>query len=119
MVKKLNSFLFLIIPFFYSCNDVVREWDNPYDPRSNKALWSPDSLVATQISENNIEISWVRKGREFDGYIIDRKKGLGEWVHKDSLIDDEITDWIDTINLKTLVSEHVEYQYRIYAFANA
>ena len=118
MVKKLNSFLFLIIPFFYSCNDVVREWDNPYDPRSNKSLWSPDSLVASQISENNIEISWVRKGREFDGYIIDRKKGLGEWVHKDSLIDDEITDWIDTINLKTLVAEHVEYQYRVYAFAD-
>ena len=118
MAERINiGFLSLFIILF-SCEDKTREWDNPYDPRSNKSLWTPDSLDATQTAENIIELTWVRKGRAFDGFIIDRKLGLDEWVFKDSLFDDELTIWIDTINLKTLVNNPVEYQYRIYAYAD-
>ena len=120
MVKRIKTSLyFFLLIILFSCEDKIREWDNPYDPRSNKSLWSPDSLEALQVTENTIEISWVRKGREFDGFIIDRKTGLGEWVFKDSLFDDEIKRWIDIVNLKTLVADPVEYQYRVYAYADS
>lgn len=118
MVKKLNVFFLLFVVILFSCEDKSREWDNPYDPRSKKSLWTPDNLFIDQVTENSIEITWERKGRQFDGYIIDRKIGLEEWVNMDSLLDDEITNWIDTINLKNLVANHVEYQYRLYAYAD-
>ena len=119
MVKKVNILLFILVFILFACEDKIREWDNPYDPRSNKSLWSPDSLEAIQKTENSIEISWVRKGREFDGFIVDRKTGDGEWVYKDSLFDDEITKWVDIINLKALVVNTVEYQYRVSAYADS
>jgi len=119
MVKKVNILLFILVFILFACEDKIREWDNPYDPRSNKSLWSPDSLEALQKTENSIEISWVRKGREFDGFIVDRKTGDEEWVYKDSLFDDEITKWVDIINLKALVENTVEYQYRVSAYADS
>ncbi len=118
MVKKLKIPLMILIIVLFACEDKTREWDNPYDPRSNRSLWSPDSLEALQITENSIKVAWVRKGREFDGFIIDRKKGQDKWIFQDSLYNDEIAEWIDTINLKTLVANPVEYQYRVYAYAD-
>ena len=119
MAERINTGILTLFIILFSCEDKIREWDNPYDPRSNKSLWTPDSLDATQTAENIIELKWVRKGRAFDGFIIDRKLGLDEWVLKDSLFDDELTAWVDTLNLKTLVGNHVEYQYRIYAYADS
>ena len=119
MAERINIGILTFFIILFSCEDKIREWDNPYDPRSNKSLWTPDSLDATQIAENIIELTWVRKGRAFDGFIIDRKLGLDEWMFKDSLFDDESTTWTDTLNLKTLVGNHVEYQYRIYAYADS
>ena len=119
MAERINIGILTLFIILFSCEDKIREWDNPYDPRSNKSLWTPDSLDATQTAENIIELTWVRKGRAFDGFIIDRKLGLDEWVFKDSLFDDELTNWADTLNLKTLVGNHVEYQYRIYAYADS
>ena len=118
MVKKLKIPLLILVIILFACEDKTREWDNPYDPRSNRSLWSPDSLEAMQITENSIKVAWTRKGREFDGFIIDRKKGQDKWIFQDSLFNDEIAEWIDTINLKTLVSNPVEYQYRVYAYAD-
>ena len=119
MVERINIAVFTLFIILFACEDKIREWDNPYDSRSNKSLWTPDSLEAMQTAENSIELSWVRKGRAFDGFIIDRKLGLDEWVFRDSLFDDETTTWIDTINLKTLVDNPVDYQYRIYAYADS
>ena len=58
MVKKLiySSFLFSLIITF-GCEDAQRDWDNPFDPRSNRSLWTPDSLEIVQKSENEIELS--------------------------------------------------------------
>ena len=88
MAERINIVILTLFIILFSCEDKIREWDNPYDPRSNKSLWTPDSLDATQTAENIIELTWVRKGRAFDGFIIDRKLGLDEWVFKDSLFDD-------------------------------
>ena len=66
MVKKLNVFFLLFVVILFSCEDKSREWDNPYDPRSKKSLWTPDNLFIDQVTENSIEITWERKGRQFD-----------------------------------------------------
>jgi len=68
-MKKIILLCFLAI----SCEDVKRVWDNPYDPRSDRSLWTPDSLKVKQLSPDEIELSWLRKGRDFDGFKIERK----------------------------------------------
>ena len=118
MVKKLNISALIVLFIISACEDAKREWDNPYDPRSNRLLWTPDSIEAIQKSDNEIEISWIRKGRTFDGFIIDKKIGANEWTWRDSLLNDDINSWIDTINLKLLVNDPSLYQYRVYAYAD-
>ena len=119
MVKKLiySSFLFSLIITF-GCEDAQRDWDNPFDPRSNRSLWTPDSLEIVQKSENEIELSWLRRGRDFDGFIIDKKVGDGDWKDSVAVLWDSTFAWIDTLNLKELVQNPFVYNYRIYAYAD-
>ena len=65
-------FLPFLSLFLLTCESPERIWDNPYDPRSDRSLWTPDSLKARQKSPDKIELSWQRKGREFDGFRIDK-----------------------------------------------
>ena len=95
-----------------------RVWDNPYDPRSDKSLWTPDSLKAEQISLDEIELSWQRKGRDFDGFKIGKKMGEADWQDSVAILWDSIYSWIDTLDLKEVVKNHVEYSYRLYAYAD-
>lgn len=110
--------IFLIIFLAISCQDVKREWDNPYDPRSNRALWTPDSLRASQKSEDELQITWFRKGRDFDGYIIDKKIGTDSWQDSVAILWDSLYTWIDTLDLKFVLEKPYEYTYRIYAYAD-
>ena len=113
-MKKIILLCFLVI----TCEDVKRVWDNPYDPRSDKSLWTPDSLKAEQISLDEIELSWQRKGRDFDGFKIGKKMGEGDWQDSVAILWDSIYSWIDTLDLKEVVKNHVEYSYRLYAYAD-
>ena len=119
MVKKLiySPFLFSLIITF-GCEDAQRDWDNPFDPRSNRSLWTPDSLEIVQRSENEIELSWLRRGRDFDGFIIDKKVGDGVWIDSVAMLWDSTFRWIDTLDLKELVQNPFVYNYRIYAYAD-
>ena len=96
-----------------------RVWDNPYDPRSDRSLWTPDSLKVKQISPEEIELSWLRKGRDFDGFKIERKKGKGDWQDSVAILWDSIYNWIDTLDLKEVVKNPEEYSYRLYAYADS
>ncbi|MDP6500864.1 MAG: hypothetical protein QF743_09185 [Candidatus Marinimicrobia bacterium] len=115
LVKK----IFLLIFIFYACEDVKRVWDNPYDPRSDRSLWTPDSLTVSQKSTNEIELNWFRKGRDFDGFKIDKKVGEADWQDSVAILWDSIYTWIDTLDLKAVVNNPVEYAYRIYAYADS
>ena len=111
--------IFLLIFIFYACEDVKRVWDNPYDPRSDRSLWTPDSLTVSQKSTNEIELNWFRKGRDFDGFKIDKKVGEADWQDSVAILWDSIYTWIDTLDLKAVVNNPVEYAYRIYAYADS
>ena len=119
MIRYIVLVLFILI----ACEDVNRDWDNPYDPRSNRALWTPDSLNAQNISVGKVELSWIRKGRDFDGFIIDKKVGDEDWKNSLIRLNDLTFQWVDTLDLKDVVNDNiksankVEYQYRIYAYA--
>ena len=63
-MKKIIILMILLL----ACEDAKRVWDNPYAPRSDRSLWTPDTLQATQLSSDKIELSWLRKGRDFDGF---------------------------------------------------
>ena len=116
-MKKIILLCFLTI----SCEDEKRVWDNPYDPRSDRSLWTPDSLKINQnpLSLDEIELSWLRKGRDFDGYIIERKIGSGDWQDSVAILWDSIYNWIDTLDLKEVVKNPEEYSYRLYAYADS
>ena len=102
-----------------ACEDAKRVWDNPYDPRSDRSLWTPDTLQATQLSSDKIELSWLRKGRDFDGFKIDKKVGEGNWLDSVAILWDSTFNWVDKLDLKEVVNNPVEYAYRIYAYADS
>ena len=79
--------------FIFSCEDAKRDWDNPYDPRSNRSLWTPDSLKIVQKSENEIQLSWLRRGRDFDGFIIDKN------------YDDKVVAEFSISNIKDVINQ--------------
>jgi len=114
-MKKIILLCFLTI----SCEDEKRVWDNPYDPRSDRSLWTPDSLKVKQLSPDEIELSWLRKGRDFDGFKIERKMGSGDWQDSVAILWDSIYNWIDTLDLKEVVKNPEEYSYRLYAYADS
>jgi len=119
MVKAMIRALLILIFLIIACEDVKRVWDNPYDPRSDRSLWTPDSLSADSLSANKIQLNWIRKGRDFDGFIIDRKIGESEWVDSLVFLWDSIYTWTDTLDLKAFVKNPVAYTYRLYAFADS
>ncbi|MBL7010798.1 MAG: hypothetical protein ISR82_06215 [Candidatus Marinimicrobia bacterium] len=102
-----------------ACEDANRVWDNPYDPRSDRSLWTPDTLQATQLSSDKIELSWLRKGRDFDGFKIDKKVGEENWQDSVAILWDSTFRWIDTLDLKEVVQNPVDYSYRVYAYADS
>lgn len=110
--------IFILLILILACEDVNRIWDNPYDPRSDRTLWTPDSLYADTSVEGKITLNWQRKGRDFDGFKIDRKVGNGEW--KDSVVTlwDSIFTWTDILEMKSVVQNKNYYSYRLYAYAD-
>ena len=110
--------IFILLILILACEDVNRIWDNPYDPRSDRTLWTPDSLYADTSVEGKITLNWQRKGRDFDGFKIDRKVGNGEW--KDSVVTlwDSIFTWTDILEMKSVVQNKNLYSYRLYAYAD-
>ena len=120
--------IILILFFIIACED-AREWDNPYDPNSNRDLWTPQNVSAEELGEGQFKLTWNRKGRPSNGFFIDRKVGEESWEDsilylKDNpdLSDDAELSLIDTVDLKFLIKllkspDPFEYKYRIYAYA--
>jgi len=121
-------FIILIFFIIIACED-AREWDNPYDPNSNRDLWTPQNVSAEELGEGQFKLTWNRKGRPSNGFFIDRKIGEESWEDsilylKDNpqLSDDTELTLIDTVDLKILINllkspDPFEYKYRIYAYA--
>jgi hypothetical protein len=116
--KTMKKIIFIIL-ITMACEDAKRVWDNPYDPRSDRSLWAPDSLMVNQKSPDEIELSWLRKGRDFDGFKIDKKRGEEEWQDSIAVLWDSVYTWIDTLDLKEVVKNPFEYIYHLYAFADS
>ena len=114
-MKKIIAIAFLL---FFACKQPDRVWDNPYDPRSDRSLWTPTNFQVNQRLDKLMELTWKRNGREFDGYRIDKSTDGVTWTDSIATIDDYITKWIDTLDLKVLVQNPSEYTYRLYAYAD-
>ena len=100
-MKKIIAIAFLL---FFACKQPDRVWDNPYDPRSDRSLWTPTNFQINQRLDKLMELTWKRNGREFDGYRIDKSTDGVTWTDSIATIDDYITKWIDTLDLKVLVA---------------
>lgn len=107
----------IIIFLLLSCQIEERVWSNPYDPDSDRSLWTPSDLAVLQVEDNLIELTWKRNGADFDGFKIDKRLGDNVWQQSVAILGDSTFSWMDTLNLKTLVNNPVEYGYRIYAYA--
>ena len=102
---------FIILIFFIIACEDAREWDNPYDPNSNRDLWTPQNVSAEELGEGQFKLTWNRKGRPSNGFFIDRKIGEESWEDsilylKDNpqLSDDTELTLIDTVDLKFLIT---------------
>ena len=116
-------YIIVLLIIFISCED-PRDWGNPYDPRSNRSLWTPSELSAQNIkdAEGHIKLKWIQEGRGSNGFIIDKKIGDDNWQDSIKILDDSILEWIDTLDLTILVNKlittnPIEYKYRVYAYA--
>ena len=123
MAKSIITKIFFILIVITACEDKKRSWDNPYDSRSDRSLWTPDSLKAVQKSADQVELSWQRKGREFDGFRIDKSTDGKIWTDSVATLGSYDSKWIDVLDMKLVVKEYeskgsVEYFYRLYAFAD-
>ena len=119
MIRKVLFILLVLI----SCEDKKRIWDNPYDPRSDRSLWSPDELEAKQKSKDMIQLNWLRKGREFDGFRVEKSVDGETWKDSVATLGNYVNKWVDTLDMKLVVKDslnkgYVEYSYRVYAFAD-
>ena len=106
MIRFIILILFLII----ACED-DREWDNPYDPNSNRDFWTPRNLSFEELGEGQFKLTWNRKGRPSNGYFIDRKVGEESWKNSilylkddEKLSQDTELSLIDTVDRKVLMN---------------
>jgi len=113
----MNSGKFILLILFFACSLEERVWDNPYDPNSDRTLWTPSDLSVEQIEDEQIKLSWVRNGLDFDGFIVDKRTGEEEDWSSVILLNDSTLSYIDTIDLKILVMNPGVYYYRLTAFA--
>ncbi|MHA8096769.1 LamG-like jellyroll fold domain-containing protein [Aquirufa antheringensis] len=56
-----------------------RVWDNPFDPATNKELFTPSNLTLVQVGKQ-INLSWIQNNSLISGFIIQRKIDDGEYV---------------------------------------
>ena len=118
MAATVIRIIFILLILLLACEDVNRIWDNPYDPRSDRTLWTPDSLSADTSVEGKITLNWQRKGRDFDGFRIDRKIGEYAWVDSVATLWDSTYTWEDDLNMKMVIGPNAYYTYRLYAYAD-
>ena len=118
MAATVIRIIFILLILLLACEDVNRIWDNPYDPRSDRTLWTPDSLSADTSVEGKITLNWQRKGRDFDGFRIDRKIGEYAWVDSVATLWDSTYTWEDDLNMKMVIGPNAYFTYRLYAYAD-
>ena len=95
MNKYLIPFLTL---FFLTCDSPERVWDNPNDPEGtlDPSEWSPTNLVILRSSSNEISLSWEYDRDNIDGFKIDRRTNVYDWVVEYSAVEKEVRQWTDT-----------------------
>jgi len=117
-VKIRSISVFILLLWLSACSLEKRVWENPYDPRSDRSLWTPVNFKSTQLDTNRIQLTWERKGLDFDGFKIDKLDGLKDWVEGVAIVGDSTLIWIDTtLDLKELVKDPAPITYRLTAFA--
>jgi hypothetical protein len=83
---------------------------NPFDPDTPKSIWTPSNFTATQ-NNSSVNLTWIQKEKNIDGFKIDRKVGGLDWSNVATL-QETATSWTD--NNLTGGETH---QYRLYAYA--
>lgn len=110
--------VFILLLWVSGCSLENRVWENPYDPRSDRSLWTPVNFKATQLDTNRIQLTWERKGLDFDGFKIDKRNGSNDWIERVAVVGDSTLIWIDTsLDLKEIVQNPAPITYRLTAFA--
>ena len=97
----------IIILFIYNtCDDPT----NPFDPDTPKEIWTPSDFKATQ-SGDQVNLTWIQKETNIDGFEIERKVGNSEWSDAAKL-GKTTTSWTDND-----LTGGETYQYQLHAYA--
>ena len=108
--------MFLII---YSCEQPEeRLWNNPYDSDSDKDLWAPTNLMATQQDIREVRLQWkdnsgISESNTPDevGYRINRLLENKDWEMDYAELGPNQTTWVDSMSVPG------RNKYGVYAFA--
>lgn len=107
MKSLIKLLIGVIILFIYNaCDDPT----NPFDPDTPKEIWTPSDLKVTQ-SGNQVNLTWIQKETNIDGFEIERKVGSGEFTIVTTL-GKTSTSWTDND-----LTGGETYQYQLYAYA--
>jgi hypothetical protein len=109
---KISIVLSILIIVFSSCE---RMFDNPYDAKSNKDAWKPDSLDFYVLSPTQCKLMWQQTEDRIDGFKID-KFSNGTWQEEYAIVSKDSLQWIDT---NFVYSPTNTVKYKLYAYANA
>lgn len=105
--KKIQ--IFTICTLIISCED--RSYNNVYD--SQYSLPHPTNLTLEQISDNEIQLSWIYNTNGIDGFLIDKSFDGGDWQTQYIVINENQMSCIDNE-----IVHNKSHEYRVSAFAD-
>jgi hypothetical protein len=108
------SFFIVLALILSTCEKPER--DNPWDAKSklSPGSWAPQNFKSERADLTSVKLSWTYGDHHIEGFMIDRKKGDGEWHVAYANIPDELRAWIDD---DIVPEKGLSYTYRLYAFA--
>lgn len=109
-MKTIRTITLLFITASLVFVQCKKEIDNPYDPATPAALWTPVSFSANQTG-TTVVLSWLQEATPVSGFKIDRKVAPGDWKNIAS-VGEEVLSYTDT----DLAGPKL-HEYRIYAVA--
>ena len=108
-----SNILIYILVLFTLINCSRNDNLNPYDPGTPKSYWTPDSFKITQLSYNQLKLTWIQTETNIEGFKIDRRESSGEWQIAVAILNKNTLELVDNIEPKS----NVNYEYRICAYA--
>ena len=109
-----NYFLkFLILTLIFLVFSCKRDYNNPYDSRTDSSNWAPDNLDVTIEGNNQVRITWSQNEERIDGFILENDNNPSS---NPVFINKNLRTYIDN-SLFNIQNCGVQFNYTLKAYA--